>query len=96
MTGSNTAEAEEAADPSSEAEDSSCWVTATGVSVAGVTGELPVASETGETTDKCYMWSPGRSEPESAGPRPPGDTKTGVYGGKTDPPNANVDRNPPQ
>lgn len=52
MTGSNTAEAEEDTDPSSEAEDRSCCVTATGVSVVGVRGELLVASETDGTDDQ--------------------------------------------
>lgn len=52
LTGSNTAEAEDDPDPSNEAEDRSCWVTVTGVSVVGVSGEVLVTSETGARGNK--------------------------------------------
>lgn len=45
LAGSNAAEAEDDTAPSKEAEDRSCWVTVTGVSVVGVRGEVLVTSE---------------------------------------------------
>lgn len=45
LIGSNTAEAEDAADPSNEAEDCSCWVTVADVSVVGASGMVLVTSE---------------------------------------------------
>lgn len=51
--GSNTAEAAEDADPSSEADDWSCCVTpAAGVSVVGLSGVALVTSE-GKATEKA-------------------------------------------
>lgn len=43
--GSKTAEAEEDTDPSNEAEDWSCCVTAEGVSIVGVPGVLLVTAD---------------------------------------------------
>lgn len=43
--GSNAAEAADAADPSNEADDCSCWGTAAGVSVVTLSGVVLVASE---------------------------------------------------
>lgn len=45
LIGSNTAEAEEDTDPSKEAEDCSCWVTAEGVSVVGMSAVVLITSE---------------------------------------------------
>lgn len=57
LTGSNTTEAEDETDPSNEAEDRSCWVTVTGVSVVGVRGEALLTSELGggdrKSTPSC-------------------------------------------
>lgn len=44
LIGSNTAEADEDEDPSNEAEDWSCWVTAEGASVVGVSAAVVVAA----------------------------------------------------
>lgn len=44
LIGSNKAEAEDDTDPSSEAEDCSCWVAAADESVDGVSGVVLVAS----------------------------------------------------
>lgn len=51
LIGSNTAEAEVDTDPSNEAEDWSCWVTAAGVSVVGVSGVVFVTSEIKQKQD---------------------------------------------
>lgn len=52
MIGSNTADAEDDAEPSNEAEDWSCWVTVAGVSVVGVSGVVLVASVTSVRSNK--------------------------------------------
>lgn len=52
LMGSNTAEAAEDADPSSEADDWSCCVTPAGVSVVGLSGVVLVTSE-GKATEKA-------------------------------------------
>lgn len=44
LAGSNATDAEDDADPSKEAEDSSCCVRLTGVSVVGVSGEVLATS----------------------------------------------------
>lgn len=45
LAGSNATDAEDDADPSKEAEDSSCWVRLTGVSVVGVSGKALATSD---------------------------------------------------
>lgn len=55
LIGSNTADVEEDADPSNEAEDCSCWVTAAGVSVVGVSGVVLVTSEMKQVWDRIML-----------------------------------------
>lgn len=55
LIGSNTADAVEDADPSKEAEDCSCWVTAAGVSVVRVSGVALVTSEIKQVWDKIML-----------------------------------------